>query len=160
MIEATRLPFQTCAHPHCDALFVRVTSQKYCSPNCRTTAGVCPDCGLLSGRPTGHPCKECDRKRAPRHREKSEDGRRLKLFGITPEQYATLRREQGDLCAICGQPERVVGRGGRIKALAIDHCHESGRVRGLLCSSCNTAIGLMNEDPHRLHAAVRYLAAR
>ena len=55
-------------------------------------------------------------------------------------------------CAICQRPESEFKR-----SLHLDHCHATGRVRGLLCSGCNTAIGLMGDDTDRLLAAVQYL---
>lgn len=46
---------------------------------------------------------------------------------------------------------------GNVRNLAVDHCHENGHVRGLLCSSCNTAIGLLRDDPAILRSAIAYL---
>lgn len=64
------------------------------------------------------------------------------------------RRTDGlkDNCKICGP-----GNWSEIKALSVDHCHASGRVRGLLCSSCNTALGLLGDDPDRITALLAYL---
>jgi hypothetical protein len=78
-------------------------------------------------------------------------------YGLTVEQYDCLLVDQAGVCAICGQPERETGRGGAVKRLAVDHDHHSGRVRGLLCTKCNTAIGSLRHDPARLLAAVAYL---
>lgn len=61
----------------------------------------------------------------------------LKKYGLTRADYEQLEVEQGGVCAICSRPESDVGRGGKIKPLAVDHCHESGMVRGLLCHGCN-----------------------
>ncbi|WP_037821884.1 endonuclease VII domain-containing protein [Streptomyces sp. NRRL B-24720] len=58
-------------------------------------------------------------------------------YGITPEQYDQLLEAQGGLCAICRGPQR-----GRRPVLAIDHCHESGLVRALLCDYCNFKVGI------------------
>lgn len=66
--------------------------------------------------------------------------------------FEVLFAEQGGTCAICELPE-ISGR-----SLAIDHCHETGRVRGLLCNRCNRALGLMKDDPERLLRAINYLA--
>jgi len=79
-------------------------------------------------------------------------------YGITPEQYDALAAEQNNLCAICGQPERQTDpRYGTLLELAVDHCHETGHIRGLLCSACNTAIGKFNDDPDTIRAAITYL---
>jgi hypothetical protein len=66
------------------------------------------------------------------------------------EEYDALLDEQGHVCAICG------GDDGE-RNLAVDHCHTSGVVRGLLCSNCNKALGLLRDDTARLAAAIAYL---
>ena len=80
----------------------------------------------------------------------SERERHLrKTYGLTPEQYHAMNAAQSGLCAICRLPEA----GG----LHIDHDHNSGSVRGLLCGRCNKAIGLFDDDPYRIQAAGVYL---
>lgn len=74
----------------------------------------------------------------------------VRKYGLTPDDYVELSKSQNDRCAICG-----CTRGKR--AFAIDHCHSSGRVRGLLCSKCNTGIGLFRDNPDLLRAAIDYL---
>jgi hypothetical protein len=84
----------------------------------------------------------------------------LKL-GVTRDDYAAMSAEQNDLCAICQRPEscpvdrRYPDLGAR--RLAVDHCHTTGRVRALLCSACNLALGKMEDDKARLAAAIAYL---
>ena len=85
-----------------------------------------------------------------RHRE------RERKFGISRQEYADLFLKQNGVCAICKQPETAT-RLGKVKALSVDHCHTSGKVRGLLCSDCNTGIGKMKESREALLAAIRYL---
>lgn len=63
---------------------------------------------------------------------------------------------QEGLCAICHQPE-TVKYGDRVKDLAVDHDHETGEVRGLLCNNCNRALGMFGDSAERLLAAARYL---
>lgn len=78
--------------------------------------------------------------------------------GITLEQYHKILEDQKEVCAICHQPERrICGRTKQISRLVIDHCHETGKVRGLLCHDCNTGIGKLREDPIRLLRAIRYI---
>jgi Recombination endonuclease VII len=78
---------------------------------------------------------------------------KLKKFGLTEGSFAALLKEQGGVCAICkGSNKR-----GR---LAVDHCHKTGRVRGLLCHRCNRAIGAFEDDPALLRAAITYLSGR
>jgi len=76
-------------------------------------------------------------------------------YGIEPEEYDRRLAEQGDRCAVC--PATEPGRGK--KYFPVDHCHETGRIRGLLCDRCNRAIGLLRDDPDLLETAARYLRA-
>ena len=80
-----------------------------------------------------------------------------KMFGIEFAEYRAMHDEQEGRCAICGQPETAT-RKGKLKFLAVDHCHVSNRIRQLLCAACNMAIGLMQDDPARLRSAADYLA--
>ena len=82
----------------------------------------------------------------------------MKKFGITLEEYNEMLEIQDGACAICGQPEtRKDHRTGETRALAVDHDHATGRVRGLLCTDCNTGIGLLQDDIEILLNAVDYL---
>lgn len=67
--------------------------------------------------------------------------------------------KQGGVCAICKQAEVTV-RQGRVMALSVDHDHDTGRIRGLLCNRCNRAIGLFNDDADLLRTAARYLSSK
>lgn len=79
-----------------------------------------------------------------------------KKFGITLAQYHEMLTEQGGGCAICGKPERT-SRSGKTLSLAVDHCHNSSQVRGLLCVNCNQGIGSFRDDPEILRKAIEYL---
>lgn len=72
------------------------------------------------------------------------------------ELYNQMFEAQNGVCKICGNPE-THRRNGRVKALAIDHCHKTGVIRGLLCSECNTGLGKMKDDPKILRKAAEYL---
>lgn len=73
-------------------------------------------------------------------------------YGITMAEFDAMLEQQGGVCAICqGQPN------GPGKRFHIDHCHNSSKVRGLLCGKCNTAIGLLGDDPERAESAAAYL---
>ncbi len=78
-----------------------------------------------------------------------------KLYGIDLVEYQRLLDVQGGVCAICGQPP--VGGKTSSASLHVDHDHETGRVRGLLCTKCNPAIGQFDDDPKLLEAAAEYL---
>ncbi|MCX5119230.1 endonuclease VII domain-containing protein [Micromonospora sp. NBC_00362] len=90
-------------------------------------------------------------------------------YRITPEEYDAMRAAQDYSCAICRRHECELPnlRAGRPRLdgspaaegfrLVVDHCHNSAKVRGLLCVACNSAIGQMDDSPDRLAAAIRYL---
>lgn len=75
-----------------------------------------------------------------------------KGYGLTLEQYERLLEDQNGVCAICLQPEHRVYN-GTLASLAVDHCHETGRVRGLLCIRCNRSL----HDTVWHNAALSYL---
>lgn len=77
---------------------------------------------------------------------------RLKAYGLTPREYDQKLIHQKGLCKVCGGQNRD----GRM--LAVDHDHRTGRVRDLLCSPCNTALGLLQEDANTILALARYIA--
>lgn len=81
-----------------------------------------------------------------------------KNYGLTVAQYNAMLREQGGVCAVCGKDEpNEHGRTGKQFRLSVDHCHDTGRVRGLLCQRCNRAIGLLGDDPVLMRRAISYL---
>ena len=92
------------------------------------------------------------RKMNPEESKRSRRNSKLKIdFGITLEQYSTMLSDQGGVCKICRKPD-TSGRN-----LAVDHNHTTGCIRGLLCISCNTAIGLVKENENVLKAMISYL---
>jgi hypothetical protein len=74
-------------------------------------------------------------------------------YGITYEQYLEINDAQGNSCAICGTAEPLTPTG----RLHIDHDHETGEVRGLLCMGCNTGIGHLKDNIEVLKSAITYL---
>jgi hypothetical protein len=83
--------------------------------------------------------------------------RTLKAYGITAADYDRLHESQKGLCAVCRQKETHKIR-GVIRPLCIDHDHFTGRVRGLLCNRCNTALGLLGDDQATIEALASYHA--
>lgn len=77
-------------------------------------------------------------------------------FGIGLREYEAKFLEQNGCCEICKNPETAT-RKGRPIALAVDHNHDTGKIRGLLCASCNKMIGLALEKPETLRNAISYL---
>ena len=79
-----------------------------------------------------------------------------KTYGITLEWYRKILTEQNGVCAICKKLETTQIRGKTI-AMSVDHCHTSGKARGLLCTQCNRGLGLFKDDPEILQSAISYL---
>lgn len=79
---------------------------------------------------------------------------KLKQYGITAEQYDEMFDSQDGHCALCP----AVPPFGRKKHLEVDHCHETGRVRGLLCPQCNSSIAKVEKDPDWMDRVKEYLS--
>jgi hypothetical protein len=92
--------------------------------------------------------------KAKRAAQKYNHTQRIKNFNISPEAFERMREAQGGKCAICDRLEADCGR-----KLAIDHCHRTGKVRGLLCSPCNTGLGCFKDSTETLALAISYLLA-
>jgi protein-arginine kinase activator protein McsA len=95
--------------------------------------------------------RAAEKRKRPDVKEWHRNYKLRKLFGITIEQYNVMGESQHWMCAICSAPQP------ENEHLHVDHSHNSGKVRGLLCRACNTAIGLMNDEPERLRKAISYL---
>jgi len=90
------------------------------------------------------------------NKQKATNSHLVRTFNITTEDYKEMLRQQNNVCAICGEPETRKYNGIVIK-LAVDHCHATGKVRGLLCSTCNIALGRFQDSTDLLTKAVNYL---
>jgi hypothetical protein len=94
-------------------------------------------------------CKAC--KMTPEERERHNGRTRRHKFvmryGITLEQRDEMAEAQGQRCVICQE----------VKQLHVDHCHDTGKVRGLICHSCNVMLGVANDNPSILRAGIEYL---
>lgn len=120
-------------------------------------------------------CKECDAKSNKEWRVDNKDYKDIKdrlwkennpdkvrnsyykynlkrKFNLTEEAYNDMLKEQGGCCAICNTLQCATGY-----RFAVDHCHTSGKIRGLLCQACNTAIGKLKDDVFLLKKAIAYL---
>ena len=143
--------------------FERVTCA-YCSrpplPG-RTGCSECLESQREKAREWRANNRERHRKQARLWREQNpEEASRLdreknwrKKYGLSPQQYEDMFESQGGRCKLCGS----TGPGNGHEYFCVDHHHGSGRVRGLLCHNCNTAIGLLKDDPVLCEAAAVYL---
>lgn len=80
---------------------------------------------------------------------------RLRNYGLTLDQFHAKLEAQDFQCAICGRDETLRKTGGY--PLTIDHCHTSGKVRGLLCHQCNSGIGQLYDSPDLMRKAIAYV---
>lgn len=78
-------------------------------------------------------------------------------YGLEPGQYAAMLLEQDGRCAICRCPEKVESSNGVAWSLSVDHDHKTGRVRELLCSNCNKAVGHLRDSPSIADSLACYL---
>ena len=91
--------------------------------------------------------------RTPRGKDVNRRAQLKHKYGLTQEHYDALLLEQGGKCALCDKPSTD-------PRLNVDHCHESGRVRGLLCWKHNSALGMLGDDEEGLMRAIQYLRRR
>lgn len=117
---------------------------------------VCTGCGTLTeftgfhkqaSSPDGlaNYCMKC--------KKRSSRSNYLKhRYKMTEDNYHEMIEDQAGNCAICGSPDETISAN-----LAVDHCHTSKAVRGLLCSNCNTGLGLLGDSIQILTGAIRYL---
>jgi translation initiation factor 2 beta subunit (eIF-2beta)/eIF-5 len=96
--------------------------------------------------------------RQARHPKLESDRSIRRKFGMTRDEYNKKLQEQNGVCAICKQPETTfTNKTGEIKNLSVDHCHKTGKIRELLCFSCNSGIGKVKESIPLLEAMIEYL---
>lgn len=94
-------------------------------------------------------CRDCSRKEKFKIR-----------YGITVEEYDIMFKNQNGRCGICNNPEsenQIHNRTNLPSALAVDHCHITGKIRGLLCSGCNRGLGAFRDNPVSIDKASAYL---
>jgi len=76
------------------------------------------------------------------NKQKARNGQLKIKYNLTPEKYQAIHDAQGGVCAICLEPESFLTPKGNIRPLAVDHDHNTGKVRGLLCDRCNLGLGV------------------
>lgn len=114
-----------------------------------------------------HLCKPCQsvyqknyvRRKDPTARAKANRKWRLgRYFGMTPEQYDEMLKNQNNACAVCHQEEKLINhKTGKLSPLSVDHCHATGKVRSLLCNRCNVTLGRVADSPALLRKLADYV---
>lgn len=115
-------------------------------------------------------CKSCDQARSKAWKAKNKDRKRetdaswyqknkervhnagMTKYGITTEQYNAMLIAQNHSCKLCKKHESQF-----VRKLAVDHCHKTGKVRGLLCNYCNRGLGFFRDNTETLKAAILFL---
>jgi hypothetical protein len=91
-----------------------------------------------------------DSERYSKLKETATRNRLLRKYGLTVEEHATLIKEQGGKCALCGKKQQLV----------VDHCHATGVVRGMLCRGCNGFLGAIGDDYSVVEKLARYFGRK
>lgn len=127
-----------------------------------TEMKICSDCKFLkplddfgnnARQPDGkhYYCRACTTKKsrewAIRNPDKVNKHKLKYRYGITPEELEELMDKAGHKCQLCGRKDK----------LNIDHCHENGHVRGILCGSCNRALGILGDSVESIERVLAYL---
>jgi hypothetical protein len=142
-----------------------VWKEKFSGRNAKPPS--CPDCGESdiqkfyldkTGRRTNARCQQCHKARNT-VRWQSKDimekrSARAVKYGLTPEEFLALYEKYDSKCAICRNEPTT------LRGLHVDHCHTTGKVRGLLCHGCNVGIGSLRDDVVLMRKAIAYLEGK
>ena len=115
---------------------------------------ACKSCGSGTRKLTapGPRCQSCHRAVKAARKAASHELYVLKTYGLKAGQYQALYEAQGGVCYICRRAT------GKVRKLAVDHCHRTGFVRGLLCKPCNSVLAHFRDDPLIATRTLYYLS--
>ena len=121
-----------------------------------------PIAQFTKGDPRCRPCRaDYQRRYRKTQRDRYWDVALRYRYGMPFGEYRRLFKLQGGKCAICGRPPKPVRKKGTLTpVLHVDHDHDTGQVRGLLCNWCNVGLANFGEDPEILRKAAEYLDGR
>ena len=146
------MEYKICANDECKKLFT-INNKKRGGQHFKIYCGnpKCIEVGRNKKRKNAR-----NRNRYKQNGGKVDRNRKLIYkYGITYDDYMTLKREQNNECLICKINENEL-----TKILNVDHCHKTGKVRGLLCSNCNRALGYFKDNINNLKGAIKYLMVK
>lgn len=109
---------------------------------------------------SGSYCKECLKRLSHRVPYAERKNNALKKYGMTLPEFIEMLEGQGGVCACCGEPETVLGRSGKPRALGVDLDKETLKVWGLVCNHCKRGLDHFNGDANRLYMAIDYVLER
>jgi thiol-disulfide isomerase/thioredoxin len=98
-------------------------------------------------------CNTCRKEHRTLNIDKSYIAVIKRKYGISEEEYIQILKKFDNKCGICSSTDS----GGRSKRMSLDHCHKTGKIRGILCHSCNTGLGLLKDSTEILQKAIDYL---
>tara|TARA_R100001440_G_scaffold62896_1_gene83040 strand:- start:2782 stop:3279 length:498 start_codon:yes stop_codon:yes gene_type:complete len=124
---------------------------------------TCKACGIsyeeqnLKKEKLCRTCRSAKRNEYKRKNHPATKSQQLQFkYGITWDDYMSMMEKQNSLCAVCNAPAKINTYGYPV--LAVDHCHATGKVRGLLCDNCNKAAGLLFDKSNYAVELCKYLA--
>lgn len=139
----------------------------------KTSSGYCKRCfsGFKHKKPIDNRkqkiCRECNNKQDIEYYQLRSSGHRRsvckgcinlkRVFGINLNDYNEILKKQNNVCGICKNKEVEKHQSGKTRKLAVDHCHKSGKIRGLLCTSCNQGLGKFKDSIPILTESIKYL---
>ena len=131
----------------CKRCFQEKPLQDFCR-NSRSKDGLYSYCKPCNNEKTKAYYKSLTKEKKDEYNHRSNV---KKKFGLSTAEYAALLEKQGGVCAICKKTD------SEGKRLAVDHCHSTGTIRGLLCGHCNTGLGKFFDNTQYLTDAINYL---
>lgn len=119
-------------------------------------ASRCKPCSVEANREWRKINPDYEKERYQREKVETRERHLIRKYGVNLADYKAMLADQGGVCAICGRPEN----GEHYSVLHVDHCHTTGRVRGLLCRGCNHMLGHIKDDSGVFLKAVEYLSPK
>lgn len=112
---------------------------------------ICKNCRKLESKEWYKNNKERKRELSRKYKQTKKSQDLQRTYGITMEQYLEMCQDQNNVCKICEKPQTTE------RSLCVDHCHDTGIVRGLLCDKCNRGLGLLGDTEDSIQSALTYL---
>lgn len=116
-------------------------------------ASKCKDCSRDAQREWRKRQPDYDKRRYQAVKVETRERHLVRKYGVSLADYDAMLEAQGGKCAICHTTPNTQ----RYGVFHVDHCHATGKVRGLLCRGCNNVLGVVGDDPAALQRAIEYL---
>ena len=156
-----------CEKTECQKVFEvgESSRRRFCSRSCSSTTPRHERLRQCQGCPktfiaTNNARRFCSKRCVWRNKKttkRNDMNRKLKRYGLTYDDYLLMHDRQQGVCMICLQPEKTRNKRGKVINLAVDHCHSTNKVRGLICRPCNHMLGLCQDNIVVLGRMIEYL---